>query len=188
MYGSSPLFTAQIRRRYTELALERQAGSSARAHINFIARFKSSWILCYSYETCLVCLAECPSSPLSCGHSLCEPCVLACGVASPAGSWDITIEQCPLFETLNENKFSLRPPTAGIRVLDIEGSVRNKLAMSQFLGELHYYAGLPGSIRQYFDLALGCGIGQCPLSIYTALLTLFQALFSSLRYFRRHGI
>ena len=153
-------FTTRIRRRYIELASERQGGSSARLHVELLAQFRSAWRDCNSHETCLVCLAQRPSHPLSCGHTLCDPCVIVCGTNSTASNWNVQVETCPLCNISNDKSTSLRPPTAGIRVLAIEGSLFCRLTLWQFLRDLQYYIGIPLPIYKQFDLVFGTGIGK----------------------------
>ncbi len=73
--------------------------------------------------------------------------------------------QCPLCDEHNTNNISIRPPTAGIRILNLEGEKDNKLAMWQFLKDLQHCTGLPLTVREQFDVAFGSDIGKSILSL-----------------------
>ncbi|KAF5571961.1 patatin-like serine hydrolase [Fusarium phyllophilum] len=55
--------------------------------------------------------------------------------------------------------FHLRPPTAGLRMLELGGTSQDKWEMLNFLKELRSITGLGISLREQFDLVVGSGIG-----------------------------
>lgn len=55
---------------------------------------------------------------------------------------------------------SLRPPTAGIRVLELGGSAKEKDAVWAFLKALQRALGLPLSLGEQFDVAVGYDLGE----------------------------
>lgn len=79
--------------------------------------------------------------------------------------WDFILDACPLCKTSNKVKFLLKPYTAGIRALSINGDPGDVFA-ANFLKELEAKLQLPKMhIREHFDIALGTGSGLSSFEI-----------------------
>jgi hypothetical protein len=81
----------------------------------------------------------------------------------PEEPWNFILDTCPLCGSSNKIKFLLKPYTAGIRALGINGLPGDAFA-ANFLRELE--ARLPlrkMKIREHFDMALGTGSGLISL-------------------------
>lgn len=181
--------TNQIRRRFITLTQERRDSSSAHAHLRLLLRFRASWMTLHSSTTCLICLNSSPTTHLTCGHTLCDPCTVICATASACEDRNIAIESCPFCGAVNQRIITMRPKTAGLRILDLDGPPTCKLAMWQFLRDIQYYTGLPMSIREHFDLAFGSNIGKAYFVPKAhAVLISEQALFLSSQYLQTTGI
>lgn len=153
--------TLQIRRRFIELTLKRRCGaSSARSHLQLCGQLRSTWRRCYTSATCLMCLAQSPTHTLTCGHRLCDSCVIICGTSSTSYSWDIQVPQCPLCGNQSASIIPLEPYTAGRRVLELGGSIKDKLAIWHFLKDLQCSTGLELYVQDLFDVAIGLSIGE----------------------------
>ncbi|KAK3377651.1 hypothetical protein B0H63DRAFT_547212 [Podospora didyma] len=157
--GDASLMT-RVRARFAEIALERRHGSSVLSHVRLLHKFRAFWMECYCDTSCLVCLVRSPVKALTCGHQLCNTCIVTCGLSPRSDPWRFRIGRCPLCQEINDNSLSLQPPTAGTRVLKIGGSVRSKAVLMQFLMEFQTLAGLLlCPLRDQFDLVIGSDIG-----------------------------
>ncbi|KAM7197977.1 hypothetical protein V8F33_005244 [Rhypophila sp. PSN 637] len=151
---------ARIRDVFLQTALERRFLSSALGHRRLLRQFSAVWRDYYSVQTCLVCLMRAPSETLNCGHLLCTTCVVIYGLLTQTEPWKYRINHCPLCSEKNQNHITLKPPTAGTKVLKLGGTARTKSILVQFLKEFQALVGLPlYPLRDQFDLVLGSDIG-----------------------------
>ncbi len=76
-----------------------------------------------SHTACFCCLFGSPEHALPCGHMLCTSCVEAYGLSR--GPTVIEVLECPIESRLARRyqpwKIYLNPPTAGIRILTLDG-------------------------------------------------------------------
>lgn len=72
----------------------------------------------------------------------------------------IWLPNCPLCQERNENTLPMRPPTAGVRVLELAGPACTKEQMFLFLKQLQFTIGLPLSLREHFDMVIGLDVGE----------------------------
>ena len=102
-----------------------------------------------------------PEKVLSCGHALCDTCIQIYGrrSASEKNTYDLTT--CMLCGTSCENStFRYVPPTAGIRVLSLDGGGVRGIIPLTFLSHLQkVFAQFDCSIRDQFDLVCGTSAG-----------------------------
>jgi hypothetical protein len=159
--------TRLVRQAFVKMARVREGMSSAKAHLALLYRYTSFWEKHRSDETCLVCLAQAPEHVLTCQHWLCGPCVILCG--SPDDPWQYRLPHCPLCGTLNDNAISIRPPTAGVRIIRIGISAHKKALMAEFLKNLQFLVGLVDyPVGKHFDVVIGHDLGSLPIEqIYT---------------------
>lgn len=76
-----------------------------------------------SHDTCSFCLILTPLYPLLCGHTICQEC-LEC-FAKKVG-YNLKLSECPLHadhEWAPPWTVTLKPPTAGLRILSLDGYV-----------------------------------------------------------------
>ena len=160
--------TARIRDKFVRLALEREHGSAAQAHLRQLSEHQEYWCLCHNEVTCLVCVAREShgSNTLTCGHKLCDPCVEICGLPSIDQPRAFEFSTCPLCGQIIDDLIRLRPRTAGIRMLEFGGPADQKENMWSFLKTLQTVLALPCSLREHFDVVFGYDVGKCrpPLS------------------------
>ncbi|KAH6646832.1 hypothetical protein BKA67DRAFT_595054 [Truncatella angustata] len=151
--------SASTRARFIQLVEERRDKSTHVQHVSFIAKQQGLWMNCQSTEICLVCLARPPRRRLSCGHRLCDACVIMCELV-PLPSADWPRDYCPLCQKKNSIELILRPATAGVRALKLGGTLQSTAAMVDFLRQLQYHIGLPlHALRKQFDMVIGSDIG-----------------------------
>lgn len=78
-----------------------------------------------SHTACFCCLFEAPEHVLSCGHILCTPCLRAYGDSN--GTVMVDIYECPIHSGTarrwQNSRFYLKPKTAGIRILTLDGYI-----------------------------------------------------------------
>jgi patatin-like phospholipase/acyl hydrolase len=79
--------------------------------------------------------------------------------------YSYTISQCFLCQSKGELTVRLKPPTAGSRLLVLDGGGIRGIVTLQILLALDKYRKLPYPIYDEFDLTLGTSTGEYPLFI-----------------------
>jgi hypothetical protein len=153
-------FLEKVCDKFIKFALERQNGSSVRAHLHLLDGYQSAWRDCTESNLCFVCVVGSASTTLDCKHRLCDACAVICGVRESPESPDVRVIKCPLCGKHNRELILLQPPTGGNRVLELGGTSAYKWAMLKFLKDLQSCIGLPLSLQEHFDLVIGSGIGM----------------------------
>ena len=101
-------------------------------------------------STCLSCLSRFPLNSLTCGHRLCDDCVLS--------HWETgVLKRCPLCAWPNVVAFYPKPPGAGARVLRLEGELEDARGIATLLRRLCDHLSV--SLRHYFEVLCCSGIG-----------------------------
>ncbi|TVY85512.1 Calcium-independent phospholipase A2-gamma [Lachnellula suecica] len=146
--------------------------SSTTWHSKTISRFNDQWSSMKSYETCLMCLRRRPQYGLSCGHCICEYCVMA--FSSQIEPWTFTVTRCLLCnQALPEMRISVKPNTATTRLLSIDGGGARGIIPLVFLRALEERIGLPYPVQENFDFAYGTSSGMYSSLTQKILLKLF---------------
>lgn len=125
--------------------------------------FKSSldWLSLRSDDTCLVCLRRRPQYRLPCGHCICENCVRVFGARNEHDPWLFEVDSCFFCGlTTSGTVVKTLPPTAGIRVLTLDGGGVRGIVTLQFLQLLQDRIGLPYPVQENFDVTVGTSIGK----------------------------
>ncbi|KAI9861482.1 MAG: hypothetical protein M1824_002374 [Vezdaea acicularis] len=109
-----------------------------------------------SHSSCLCCLMGSPEHSLPCGHILCTACVKNFG--RPVSKTIVEIAACPLEHEVSEwdptYTISIKPPSAGVRILTLDGGGVRGVVELEFLSLLQQQ--LPEiPIRLFFDLIVG---------------------------------
>lgn len=104
-----------------------------------------------SEEICLWCLSYAPFYTLSCGHRVCDRCVKC--YCSGNGF----LVRCLLCGEANYKSLRSKPPTAGVRVLKLSGTIAEAQAMCCFLRTLRSKLRVP--LHECFDLVIADGVG-----------------------------
>lgn len=119
--------------------------------------------------TCLSCLLRQPEKRLQCGHALCDTCVRTFGSSVSNGLHVFGFDTCPLCGCQHSRgNFELIPPTAGIRILTLDGGgvrgIVTLVILKRLEEQLIASLGLP--IQSYFDFVCGTSAGvpnpPCP--------------------------
>jgi hypothetical protein len=80
-----------------------------------------------SNRTCFACLSQCPVYILPCEqvqHTICEKCAIGFSSSTQLGNSTLCLESCPLcchFVNAQPWRTRVRPPTAGVRLLALDG-------------------------------------------------------------------
>jgi hypothetical protein len=114
-----------------------------------------------SSKTCLSCLMVSPDKVFDCGHSICNVCVRRLGVKSRNEKHTFDVANCILCGSIQSSRtFRLIPPTAGLRILCIDGGgIRGVIPLSflrSFDSDLREF-GCP--LQEYFDYVCGTSAG-----------------------------
>lgn len=114
-----------------------------------------------SDATCLVCLSRTPQFALPCVHFLCETCVRIFGEGGERETWNFWIYTCFLCGLKSDITVKVKPDTAGVRILSIDGGggVRGIIPL-QSLKLLEDRIGLPYPVQENFDGAFGISSGE----------------------------
>jgi hypothetical protein len=135
--------------------------SAAEIHRDNLNRFKHHWHGIQSSSTCLCCLRRRPQYSLSCGHTLCENCVLVFGDVDEHDPWMYRIQSCFLCgeEMPEEVKIKIHPPTAGVGILCLDGGGIRGASSLRMMKRIHDRIGLPIPFQQFFKVAFGISSG-----------------------------
>lgn len=137
-------------------------GTSATAiHLQGLASWQRMWVTRHSDDTCSICLRRTPQYSLPCKHCLCENCIQSFGQVSDDDRWLFLIGKCFLCPT----KFSgiavrVKPPTASVRVLSIDGGGVRGNHPPTWLAALEEKISLPYPVQENFDVAVGTSSGE----------------------------
>ncbi|KAG0133090.1 hypothetical protein HOY82DRAFT_483158 [Tuber indicum] len=111
-----------------------------------------------------VCLVRFPERKLPCGHSFCEICLEVFGARCKVQPYTISIGECMIcFARFNGVRVHIKPPTAGARILTVDGGgIRGVVALSSLIqheAAIFRIVGVELPIQECFDLAIGTSSG-----------------------------
>lgn len=95
----------------------------AETHMLTISRYRGKRRLVNdlaSHKTCFCCLASSPVYKLFCGHIICKLCLEDYSEEDPE-TYVRNVCKCPLCGLTVQQQFEMKPPTAGLRVLCLDG-------------------------------------------------------------------
>jgi hypothetical protein len=119
-----------------------------------------TWLPLKSNLTCLFCLASAPEPPvLPCGHAVCEKCILRCAKSIPHLEFHFHLEKCHICQVAVDVTVKVKPPTAGIRLLSIDGGGTRGVIPLESLNILQDLLGQV-AIRDCFELGMGTSSGK----------------------------
>jgi len=132
----------------------------------------------HSHKTCLCCLARAPEKILACGHALCDTCIRVFASKSSESRHSFFMEYCLICGyALDMKPFQLLPPTAGVRLLSLDGGGIKGIVPLIFLRDLEAaLARFKVPLRDHFDFVCGTSAGRSfVLNIMTIGFELTQA-------------
>jgi len=144
-----------------------QGTGAASIHRENIGRNSLKWALLKSNLTCLTCLRRRPEHTLSCGHAICDVCLRIFGQPT-SRSYRFVIRRC-ILGCLGTLTAGLKPPTAGVRILSIDGGGIRGVVPLAFLELLQKTIGPQLRLQDLFDLAFGTSSGKLTYSSFSVL-------------------
>lgn len=91
---------------------------------------------------------------------LCEQCCILRGETTNTDPYLHRLDECPLCASAFRFAVRVKPATAGMRVLSIDGGGIRAVIPIQFLRALQLAMGLPMPIQEHFDLSYGTSSGE----------------------------
>ena len=153
IHGVEEGFGAQ----YTRVA----SASAISLHLNVLEGLHDELKDLKSHKACFSCLMRMPEKVMRCGHAICGVCIRICGQRVLVKRNSFVLRRCVLCGVSNaKDEFRLMPPTAGPRILTLDGGgVRGVIPLT-FLMEMEQrlcFTGCP--LRDHFDLVCGTSSG-----------------------------
>lgn len=142
--------------------------SAAQIHRYNIAPLKANWTTAKLSFTCVWCLRRCWKHPLSCGHRPCDSCVREYGEQCLGSDCEFIITQCIVCEGRPYLKARIKPPTAGVRLMSIDGGgIRGIIPLGN-LSSVQEVLGEELPILNFFEFIIGTSSGPSPYSLLYA--------------------
>jgi hypothetical protein len=132
--------------------------TSSQVHRYNLGKQARYWAGVQSNKTCLYCLRRCPEHPPGCGHAVCDICVQVFGERHLDAEHQYAL-QCIMCEDPQPLTVRLKPPTAAVRVLSIDGGGTRGIIPLEILVLLQELVGDDLPLQDMFDLALGTSSG-----------------------------
>ena len=131
-------------------------------HVENLAATSSliSWRRLRSNKTCLFCNARPPEHVLDCRHAMCDRCVKGLGEAQLDREYCYRLNQCDLCLKPANLTVYLKPPTAGVRLISVDGGGIRVIVPLGFLEVLQSSFGDECQLQDFFDLAFGTSAGK----------------------------
>ncbi|WQF90466.1 Putative patatin-like phospholipase domain, Acyl transferase/acyl hydrolase/lysophospholipase [Colletotrichum destructivum] len=155
------IVTSMVKAMLGELRLATPKGRRE-MRVRFLSQHRAGLAVTKSSRLCLVCFVQPAEVFLPCECALCEICYRGYGNGELAGTV-IMFDRCVLCSTVFASGCAVRlkPPTAGCRVLALDGGGVKGIVQLRVLHEIQNLTGLP--IQIFFDLAIGTSVGRLPL-------------------------
>jgi hypothetical protein len=133
--------------------------TSSQVHISNSGKFSKHWGPIKSNLTCLLCLRRMPEHVTSCGHSMCDACVQRVGEGMIGFEYQFVVRSCTFCHTQSGLVVKLKPPTAGVRIMSLDGGgIRGIVSLTE-ISLLQELAGPDLPIQDFFNLTVGTSAG-----------------------------
>jgi hypothetical protein len=139
---------------------EKETLTAVRLHKRNLENISINWKKMYSSQLCFTCLSRKPEHTLRCGHTICDSCACKFGSKCQQMEYSYRISQCILCQSKDELTVRLKPPTAGSRLLVLDGGGIRGIFSLHILHALDKYRKLLYPIYDEFDLTLGTSTGE----------------------------
>ncbi|CAI6336998.1 unnamed protein product [Periconia digitata] len=135
--------------------------SSAETHRANIEQLQPHLVCFKSHRSCFCCLMRMPEKSMACGHAFCDACIKTHGTRSLFEKNTYIHSACLLCGVSYPNSiFRFVPPTAGIRVLTVDGGGVRGIIPLVFLKHIEQLMhNFDCSIKDYFDYVCGTSAG-----------------------------
>lgn len=148
-------------------AIDLDFETTVQSHNNHVKSLRIQWDLLRSHRTCLYCLRRKPEHILTCRHAVCDVCVTVFG--NPLGGKEayFVLDSCVLCQTKGKLVARLKPPTAGARILSIDGGGVRGVVPLEFLNLLQGFLEPQLPLQDLFELAFGTSSGETSYPLCT---------------------
>lgn len=132
--------------------------TAAEIRTDSLQTYRPWWHELKTNQICLSCLRRKPEHVFSCGHSVCETCIKIFGNEMPASEDVYRIEACNLCAS-GHLTARLKPTTAGVTILSIDGGGVRGVIPLEFLGLVQEQLGAGCTIHDVIDIVVGTSSG-----------------------------
>ena len=133
-----------------------RSNSTMAHHRHTLKMFRDQHLTFMSQNTCFSCLMRRPKTRLTCGHWICQPCFRAFGNRQKG-----QLSHCLLCgQDTTDIKQRLKPPTATVRIMCIDGGGARGGIPLKFIQDLQERVGLPCPVQNHFDILFGTSSGK----------------------------
>lgn len=122
---------------------------------------RSRWGAVRSNVFCAVCITRRPEHVFKCRHAICDMCAKQFGVPRMAEEYAYVFSDCICCGAAADLLIRLKPPTAGLRILGMDGGGLRGIISLEFFRLLQRSLGSSCQVQDFFDLALGTSVGRC---------------------------
>jgi hypothetical protein len=136
-------------------------GSSAIMHKQQLASLRDEGLGADAHDCCSCCIRRSQQHKLPCGHGMCEICVRIFFAESEGERSVYDVDTCLLCgRSTSGMRIGIKPETASVRVLSIDGGGARARVPLEFLRALEERIGLPHPVQGHFDVAFGTSSGD----------------------------
>lgn len=158
---------ALVERHFVERSRPFRSGRNGRSRL--LNEFRPWLSRLTTHVSCPACVQGTPELSFPCGHVLCEACSKETGEHRDADPYLYTFYSCPVCERpCSGVALRVKPATAGLRVLSIDGGGIRAVIPLQFLRALEKAIGLDMPVQEHFDLAYGTSSGMFPRPVLSS--------------------
>ena len=129
-------------------------------HASNIQPHSAVWTHLQSHGTCLFCLRRKPEHRLTCGHTICDMCLVRFGSRIVGKECHYEISQCILCVRRGTAIAKIKPDTADVRILSIDGGGIGGVVPLEYLGLLQRALKPSLRIQDLFEEAFGTSSGK----------------------------
>lgn len=133
---------------------------SSQIHQYNISQWKNYWKWILLDITCFWCLRQCREHTLPCGHGICDTCTQKYGEPFEGAECEFIISNCISCREPTCLKIKIKPPTAGPRILSIDGGGMRGVAPLEGLSLIQDDLPPELPIRSFFDFKIGTSSGM----------------------------
>jgi hypothetical protein len=133
--------------------------SRGKDRIRVLDRFREWISKIKTYQSCLACLQRRPEYKYPCNHMVCGDCCVDLGRRGDRDRDLFTFTNCPFCKLTCSIQIRVKPATAGVRLLSIDGGGVRAVIPIQFLRALEQALDLNIPVQEHFDLSYGTSSG-----------------------------
>ncbi|OCL03051.1 FabD/lysophospholipase-like protein [Glonium stellatum] len=146
---------------FAEIVMQTSTQNASLLHMQRLTSAQPQFALFKSHKLCFYCLMRMPKKVFDCSHAVCDVCIKTFAKKSMLEKHVFTLSSCLLCGVRNATStFRFIPPTAGIRVLCIDGGGIRGIIPLTFLNYLErQFQQLGCPLRDHFDYVYGTSTG-----------------------------